>query len=242
MKPFRAITFDCAHTLMDASGNPLIIAIEILKEMGHDLPEHAAGLYGRAFSRLEGVYAEANLTGDPDQVREFWLAVISDWFRSMHLTDLNPAELHARVDDRLWTPPSTPFSLYADTLPAIRALHEKEVPMAVISNWDLSLHRALEMHGLTPYFQFALASMEVGIEKPDPAIFDLASDRLGISPEHILHVGDHPTSDFAGARQAGFQSILLDRTLANGRSQHRIALLTELGPVADQYFFSHADA
>jgi putative hydrolase of the HAD superfamily len=84
--------------------------------------------------------------------------------------------------------------------------------MVVVSNWDSSLHRVLSLHGLTPYFERVFASMEEGCAKPDPSFFRIAERHLALPPEQILHVGDNPVDDLEGARSAGWQSILIDRT------------------------------
>ncbi|HEY6865985.1 MAG TPA: HAD-IA family hydrolase, partial [Candidatus Eisenbacteria bacterium] len=58
--------------------------------------------------------------------------------------------------------------------------------------------------------EFVVDSHEVGIEKPDPAIFRLALDRLGVAAARALFVGDIRSVDEAGARGAGMPFVLLD--------------------------------
>ena len=65
--------------------------------------------------------------------------------------------------------------------------------------------------GMAPYLDFCLTSEEVGVEKPDPAIFVAALDRAGVKPGEAVHVGDQPRSDLVGARGAGLHAVLLDR-------------------------------
>jgi putative hydrolase of the HAD superfamily len=50
----------------------------------------------------------------------------------------------------------------------------------------------------------------VGIEKPDPGIFRIALERLGIEPERALFVGDIRSVDEVGARAAGMPFVLID--------------------------------
>ena len=49
-----------------------------------------------------------------------------------------------------------------------------------------------------------------GVEKPDPAIFRIALDRLGADAEGAVYVGDLPSVDLEGARAAGLAGILVD--------------------------------
>ncbi len=75
--------------------------------------------------------------------------------------------------------------------------------VAVVSNWDLRLRRLLTDLHLLELFDEIVVSAEEGIEKPNPAIFHRACDRLGVRPEDAVHVGDSEEHDVAGARAAG---------------------------------------
>src|SRR5205823_5289440 len=50
---------------------------------------------------------------------------------------------------------------------------------------------------------------ECGVRKPDPAIFDIALERLGMDRKEVVHVGDDPILDVEGARAAGLRVIQL---------------------------------
>ena len=76
-----------------------------------------------------------------------------------------------------------------------------------------------ERHGLGGFFTFVLLSDDHGIEKPDPQVFEMAADAAGCAVSEIVHVGDNPLTDVAGANQAGALSVWLNRsgrTLAPG--------------------------
>ncbi|HEX7036549.1 MAG TPA: HAD family hydrolase, partial [Pseudomonadales bacterium] len=57
-----------------------------------------------------------------------------------------------------------------------------------------------------------VVSEEVGVRKPDAEIFRIAADRLGIAPARSWFIGDNPTIDIVGARDAGFRAIWLRGT------------------------------
>jgi putative hydrolase of the HAD superfamily len=66
--------------------------------------------------------------------------------------------------------------------------------------------------GLSGLVDGAVASAELGIAKPDPAIFARALELAGgAEPGASWHVGDSPEADVAGARAAGITPILIDR-------------------------------
>ena len=88
--------------------------------------------------------------------------------------------------------------------------------LAVISNSDGRAEWILRQVGLADAFEFVIDSQDVGIEKPDPRIFALATERLELHPEECAYVGDILTIDAEGARAAGYGSVLLDAYGAYG--------------------------
>lgn len=61
--------------------------------------------------------------------------------------------------------------------------------------------------GIEDLFPLVIVSEEVGVAKPDPAIFRLAFDRAGVPASDAAFVGDNPFADIAGAQAAGLASI-----------------------------------
>jgi HAD superfamily hydrolase (TIGR01509 family) len=87
---------------------------------------------------------------------------------------------------------------------ALKRLRARGLVLAVLSNWDAGLHEHLAVLGLTPYFAVVLTSAEVGVAKPDPALFGFALERLRVPRERAVHVGDDG-DDEAGAAAAGMR-------------------------------------
>jgi putative hydrolase of the HAD superfamily len=96
------------------------------------------------------------------------------------------------------------FAPLPGAVEACRALHERGLRLAVVSNWDVGLAEHLEQLELLPLFDAVVTSAEAGAAKPDPRIFGLALRRLGAKPERTLHVGDSD-ADRDGARAAGLR-------------------------------------
>jgi putative hydrolase of the HAD superfamily len=95
---------------------------------------------------------------------------------------------------------------YADALPALAALAARG-PLVSITNGNADLERI----GLHHHFAHRLSARECGIAKPAPRIFLEACARLGFAPGQVLHVGDDPDHDVAGARAAGLRTAWLNR-------------------------------
>lgn len=109
-------------------------------------------------------------------------------------------------DHFLWGVPAEGAREMLDALPStgLRA--------ACVSNADGRAELILETCGVREGLEFVIDSHVVGIEKPDPRIFHLALDRLGVAPERALYVGDIRSVDAAGAAGAGMHFVLIDPT------------------------------
>jgi putative hydrolase of the HAD superfamily len=110
------------------------------------------------------------------------------------------------------------FRAYPEVPAALRALRAAGRRLVVVSNWDVSLHEALDATGLAPLVDGALSSAEAGVAKPNPAIFARALERAGGDGSAVcatgaggLHAGDSVTCDVAGARAAGLRPVLVAR-------------------------------
>jgi HAD superfamily hydrolase (TIGR01549 family) len=103
------------------------------------------------------------------------------------------------------------WQVFPDVRPALDRLVSEGVRLAVVSNWDSNLPRVLDMLELTPYFETVVISHVEGIEKPNPGLFRRALDRLAVTAEQVLHIGDVPELDLAGAEAAGIDGLLVDR-------------------------------
>jgi putative hydrolase of the HAD superfamily len=125
---------------------------------------------------------------------------------------------------------SLEFTSYPDAVPALRALRAGGTRLVVVSNWDVSLHEVLARTGLSGLLDGAVSSAEVGVAKPDPAIFARGLELAGEPPDAAWHVGDSPEEDVAGARAAGLTPILIvrDSRAPDAPAVRRIRALTEL--------------
>jgi HAD superfamily hydrolase (TIGR01509 family) len=95
-------------------------------------------------------------------------------------------------------------------------LRGRGLRLAVVANWDCALRGVLEQLGLAPRFETIVASAEAGAEKPDPEIFRVALERLGVEPARALHIGDEDV-DERGAAAAGMRFAPAPLTALLGR-------------------------
>ena len=118
---------------------------------------------------------------------------------------------------------------------ALRALSDAGYQLAVVSNAWGTVAQWLEQHGICsveagdlPQVATVIDSHLVGIEKPDPRIFQLAIDVLGVAPERSIYVGDTVRFDVNGAYGAGLHPVHVDPYDFCGGAHRHVADLAEL--------------
>ncbi|MFC3502046.1 HAD family hydrolase [Micromonospora krabiensis] len=94
-------------------------------------------------------------------------------------------------------------SVSAATLGVLDALRAERHPLALISNATSETAEAWPGSRLARRFDVAIFSSEVRLAKPDPAIFKLAAERLGVVPTECVYVGDGADGELAGAAAVG---------------------------------------
>lgn len=99
--------------------------------------------------------------------------------------------------------------LYPDVLPDLERLFAKFTVIAVTNG-----NANLQMIGISHLFHHVVTAVGAGAAKPARRIFDIAVQKAGVSPQEILHVGDHPETDVAGGREAGLRTAWINRTNA----------------------------
>ena len=103
------------------------------------------------------------------------------------------------------------WRVFPDAPAALRALRARGLRVGVVSNFDTRLVGLLEHLGLAPFVDRIVHSTRVGVAKPDPAIFHITLEALGVSPAEALHAGNEVVADVEGARAAGVRAVLVDR-------------------------------
>lgn len=130
----------------------------------------------------------------------------------LHRAGLPEARLPAMLD-ALWRE-HVAFNLYAlvpdGFAAAMDRLRAAGVTVVLVSNSEGMLDALFERLAIRRHFDVLIDSGLVGVEKPDPRIFDIALERAGIAAENTLHLGDTYTTDILGARAAKIRFALID--------------------------------
>ena len=162
-----------------------------------------------------------DLAAVPPASGTWWREYLVGYFAGCGVAEDGCRELAAEVAEatmgRAWTHVGT------GVMPGLRALAGLGLPMGVVSNSDGSVRAELRRLGVcyAPDGRepgtagvpvgVVIDSAVVGVAKPDPAIFGIALDALGVPASGtVLHVGDSLRYDVAGALAAGLQPVHLD--------------------------------
>lgn len=85
-----------------------------------------------------------------------------------------------------------------------------DIPKAIITNGPADMQwAAIHKVGIRDYFKTIVVSgdADVAVRKPNPRIFHLACERLGVKAEETLMIGDNVEADIQGAIKAGLQAL-----------------------------------
>jgi putative hydrolase of the HAD superfamily len=205
----RAALFDAAGTLLEPREPVGEVYARRAREHGVDL---SARRVGDAFRQILAgaepmVFPDAAPPEIPALEREWWRRVVRSTFLA--------ADSGARFDDfegcfdRLWRHFADPaaWAPRPGGHELLARLNERGLRLAVVSNFDHRLPTLLAGLDLATHLDAVILPWEARAAKPDPRIFGLALERLGVSPAEAVFLGDDAARDLAGARGAGIRAV-----------------------------------
>ncbi|VDK50108.1 unnamed protein product [Anisakis simplex] len=140
----------------------------------------------------------------------WWSEIIRNCFEDVNVTTKfeNFDDFSKQLFNHFCT--TEPWQLIdAEASEHLTRIRSKGVHIGVISNFDSRLRSVLEQFKLVGLIDLLLLSGEIGIEKPDPRIFQLAANRFQLdSTAQMVHIGDNVKKDYDGARAAGANALL----------------------------------
>ena len=204
----RGIFFDLYGTLLiygnmkQAWSDWLSTFYHLLVQQGLDMPKETfAQECNGFFSSAEPATNENNLTALERRIEALCLQLN----HNLGKNELRP------IADRIAAAWQGHIFLDPQTVPVLSALKQNKT-VGLVSNFDHPPHvrRVLSDYGLKNCFDSIIISGEVGVKKPDPAIFALGLEQTGLAPNDVVYVGD-TQEDVAGAIAAGIRPIFLVR-------------------------------
>ena len=96
-----------------------------------------------------------------------------------------------------------------DSIATIKQLQAQGYKTGLISDCTGDIPMVWEKTQFASIFDVTVFSCEVGTKKPDPRIYRIATDDMGIKPQDCLYIGDGGSGELTGAREIGMHSVLV---------------------------------
>lgn len=205
----KAVFFDAIDTLFQAYPDKITMYQRIVFEVtGLKVPyETMREAWEVVLTETEAAAVIEKAESSAEELA--WVGFNGNLLRQLGYTG-DCATMGEKLKQESWGNPNN-YRLFPDVLQTLKALKEKGITIGCISNEDGFLNKFFEQMGIEPYFEFILASEEVGVEKPSPQIFLEGLKKTKLSASEVIFVGDSLTSDYFGASSVGMKPLLIDR-------------------------------
>ena len=180
-----AVTIDAFGTLIELV-EPLPFLADALRTHGI---ERTGERIADAFA-AEGRYYRAHIHegGDEKGLRDLHARCAGVFLEAVG-AELDPGEFAPEYVACLH------FRTIEGVVPALESLRSRGLALAVVGNWDLTVHRWLAELGLSHHFSVVLHAAR----KPDPSGLTRALAKLDVRPERAVHIGDERADEEAAA-------------------------------------------
>jgi len=188
-----AVTFDANGTLIQLV-DPVPRLEHVLKARG---VERAASTIRRAFEAEGRIYAgRAAEAHQPGAFATMQRECTGIFLAELGADEIDPGEFAESYVDAMQ------FELVPGVHRPLERMLRSGIELAVVANFDPTLDGRLRELGLAPLLSAIVTPAASGVAKPHPRIFELALERLAVSPDRALHIGDGAV-DEEGALAAG---------------------------------------
>jgi HAD superfamily hydrolase (TIGR01493 family) len=199
---FDAVLFDNGGTLTHRS-SPVAMVRTLAARCGVRISEEEAARYWRrSREHSRTLMAEKRLNRNLSRAhhREAYVAGYAPF------EEIAPGLAELMYDE--WKTSPLTMVPYPDTPAMLKAFSGAGLPIAIVSNTGWSIQAGYAATGLDAFIGTFVLSCDLGIAKPDPELFVIACDRLGVPPERTLMVGNNRVAD-SGAICVGCHCLIL---------------------------------
>lgn len=200
MPRIKVVSIDLDNTLWDVDR----IILNAEKEMRGWLNEHVPSSTALYTPERLDVYRQRIIEAHEDKRHDLSfmrIAVLGELIRESGFAEVEARTLAEQAFDVFfhWRNQVEFFPGAEDMLTHLA----ERYPVFALTNGNADVARA----GLSAYLSGAVSSADVGVSKPDKAMFNAVLERAGASAAQALHIGDHLHDDIYGANQAGMASL-----------------------------------
>jgi putative hydrolase of the HAD superfamily len=210
---YDAVLFDMGYTLVYFEPAQQIIVQEALAAAG---AERSVAEIDAAVREVWGAYyrdaATVTFPATPEYDREAQQELEQSLLAHLGLdTDERTLRTYSQAIEASFSRPNV-IRPYSEVVAVLEALKAQGYRLGIVSNWSWNLRDSVAQAGLARYFEIVWASAYAGCSKPHPCIFEQALEHLQVPPDRAFYVGDSYRHDVGGARNAGLDVALLDRS------------------------------
>ncbi len=192
---FKILTFDCYGTLIDWEAGIFSALRPILAAHGKSISDpQLLEMYGELEAQAE--------QGEFRCYRDVLQLVVSGFGKQLGFEPSEPEKRSLPESLCNWLP-------FADTVRSLERLKSK-FKLAVISNVDDDLFAA-SAQKLKVGFDHVITAQQAGCYKPGMKIFNLALQKIGFSPDQVLHCGQSVYHDVIPAQSLGMATVWVNR-------------------------------
>ena len=209
MKQYKAILIDWDDTIGDWS-NAARQSLEVIYEKYHldelyDTVSEFFNTYEPYNLEMWSKYGRNEVTKEQLHFERFYYPLMVNNYPEFRGRDKK--ELALEMGDEFLALTNKYFSLLPDAEQVVQYLASK-YSLTILSNGFKEVQYYKFAHsGLAKYFTHLIISEEVGINKPNPKLFELALEKNGVTANDALMIGDSYSSDIAGAKAAGIDQL-----------------------------------
>jgi putative hydrolase of the HAD superfamily len=184
----------------------------------------AARAVAEIFARERAIDAQALVDAYEGEAMDFWSALTTEhlalaigdqrermWHAALHRIGIDDLDLARRAADLYVRGRAERLELAPGSLDVLTALRARGCKLGLVTNGFAATHHdKIDRLGLRERMDAFFIADEVGMVKPDPALFRHACEVLGSEPARSAMVGDRYARDVIGAHEAGLFTVLLD--------------------------------
>ncbi|NBW41113.1 HAD family hydrolase [bacterium] len=208
----KAIFFDADDTLFEVRGSIGEHYASHLSNHGHNITAaEIDSVIFQAWQRMSSSYDNREEGYVTDHARDdhVWQEFLSNVMHDVGVRTPSD-ELLADIYGAFAKASSRQLLPYAEQLLEALSPH---VALGILTNNDRRIHQLIPELGLAKYFQHIFCASDIGYKKPSHKVFMGITEQLGITTREILYIGDCPKNDVAGAVNADWNAIWLNRGL-----------------------------
>lgn len=210
VKPIDIVFFDAGETIIHPYPSFPELFAQVCATRGVTVePDDVRDVQERLAPHLIDLAEDSGVTKpslNADDSQRFWTFLYDRFLAALGVTDERlPHELFSTFSA------SSTYRLFDDVRPTLLEIEGRGHRLGLISNFEGWLEQILVEQEVGESFDVTVISGVEGVEKPDPAIYELAVERAGVEPSRCVHVGDSMALDVVPASEVGINAVLLDR-------------------------------